>query len=279
MQQAISTILFPESYFFGGATQGLQGDPMRQILMGATVGLAVPAARPIRILEIGSWIGFSALTWAQAIERFVPHKGTLLCVDPWTSYFTDEDVRQADVYRHMDYMGRTGLAYDLFCHNIRFAPKGVQIDHIRGLSHNILPHLRKEGFDIIYIDGSHYYDDVLKDLRLADELLTEGGIMCGDDLELQLAECDRELTERNGSADCIADPATGRDYHPGVTLAVGEYFGSVSALRGYWHMRKTATGYEAVSFEGASMFVPEHFPDTYKRPFEAILNRWPSFWK
>jgi len=273
MQQAISTVLFPDGPYFGGATQGVQGDPMRHIMMAATVGLAAPADRPIRILEIGSWTGFSALTWAQAIDRFVPHKGTLLCVDPWSAYLSDTDVRRADVYRNMDALGRSGLAYELFRHNIRFAPAGVRIDHARGLSHDVLPYLRKDHFDIVYIDGSHYYEDVLKDIRLAEELLAEGGILCGDDLELQMAECDRAFAESCKAIDYTLDPATRRGFHPGVTLAVDEAFGPVSALRGYWYMRKTAGGYQPVSLEGAPMFVPDHFPDEHKRHCQALLNR------
>ena len=231
-----------------------------------------PTDRPIRILEIGSWIGFSALTWAQAIDHFVPNKGTLICVDPWASYFTEDDIGRAGVYRAMDFMGRTGLAYDLFCHNIRFAKPGVQIDHIRGLSHNVLPHLRKDCFDIIYIDGSHYYADALNDMKLAHDLLAEGGIMCGDDLELQAHECSEDFLEGHKSVDFITDPKTGVGFHPGVTLATKEFFGRVSALRGYWHMRKTSDGYKEVSFEGASIIIPEHFPDYYKSQCESLLN-------
>lgn len=273
MRQALSKILFPKGYFFGGKTYGVQGDPARHLLMIGTVGMVAPKDRPMRILEVGSWIGFSALSWAQAIATFAPHKGTLLCVDPWTSYFKEADLRSGnETYEAMDFMGRSGLAYDLFCHNVQFAAPGVRVDHNRGVAADILPYLAPESFDIIYIDGSHYYDDVLSDLKLADRLLRDGGVLCGDDLELQAGECDLAVAERSKSVDYIQDPKSGATYHPGVTLAVNEFFGPVSALRGYWCMRKAAAGYQPVEFGASPVFVPDHFPDDFKAQCERILG-------
>lgn len=142
-----------------------------------------------------------------------------------------------------------------------------------GASSNILPHLRKKYFDIIYIDGSHYYEDVLRDIRLADELLVDGGIMCGDDLEMQISDVGREVAEQNKSVDfLITNPNAGTGLHPGVALAVDEFFGRVSALRGYWHMQKTPEGYREVSLGGANVFIPRHFPDQLKATCSAFLN-------
>ena len=50
--------------------------------------------------------------------------------------------------------------------------------------------LPRHAFDIAFIDGDHAYTAVLRDLQAACELIRDGGILCGDDLELQIAEID-----------------------------------------------------------------------------------------
>lgn len=102
-----------ERWFFGGDTHGLQGPPPRHVLMAEAAGIAAPPDRPMRILEVGSWTGSSALTWSQAIARFAPHAGSVMCVDPWTPYMAAEDVARGGVYAAMDAMGREDLAYTL----------------------------------------------------------------------------------------------------------------------------------------------------------------------
>ena len=44
------------------------------------------------------------------------------------------------------------------------------------------------------------------------------------------------------------DPATGVAYHPGVTIAVADFFGRrIACYEGYWVVRKTGTGFEDVA--------------------------------
>ena len=73
----------------------------------------------------------------------------------------------------------------LFLHNIRAAGYAAVVQAVRASSRKMLPRLAPGTYDLIYIDGSHAYEDVLHDLRLSTPLLVEGGILCGDDLELQ----------------------------------------------------------------------------------------------
>jgi len=56
---------------------------------------------------------------------------------------------------------------------------------IESRSDKALPRLRsEEGFDYIYIDGNHRFDDVLVDFYLSDRLLSERGIMHFDDTNI-----------------------------------------------------------------------------------------------
>lgn len=80
--------------------------------------------KPVRVLEVGSWIGFSALTWADAVASFSTTGGEIVCVDPWRPYFSGSDLSKTDArYDRMDKLLRSGLAFDLFQHNIACAPQ------------------------------------------------------------------------------------------------------------------------------------------------------------
>lgn len=56
-------------------------------------------------------------------------------------------------------------------------------DNVRS-TRDILPQLGPASFDIIYLDGSHVFDDVTLDVSQAMQLVPDGGIVCDDDLEL-----------------------------------------------------------------------------------------------
>ena len=76
--------------YFGQALRALQGNPARHRYFEPTVRRR-SALRdgPIRILEIGSWAGASAVTWACAL-RAVGRTGGVTCIDVWRSYFEAE---------------------------------------------------------------------------------------------------------------------------------------------------------------------------------------------
>ncbi len=85
--------------------------------------------------------------------------------------------------------------------------------------------------------------------------------MCGDDLELQVSEINLENAKKNIDSDFIPDPKTNNWFHPGVTLAVGEFFGEVSVWEGFWAMRKRGASWEKVVWEEldlGNVLVPEH---------------------
>ena len=238
------------------AAGALQGShvPERQVFMAATVDLLSDRPPPLRILEIGSYMGISVLTWAHAVDALYGGPGTITCVDPWGDHGVEEYAEDIQAALNSD------IAYQVFLHNIATAPECVEIDHIRGTSSEILPTLEAASFDIAYIDGCHYFEDVRHDIQAADRILRHGGIMCGDDLELQASECDMTAAAANRETGYMADPVSAVEYHPGVTLAVDDFFGAVSAYAGFWCMRKTQAGYEKVSFRQATGRLPHHWP-------------------
>jgi predicted O-methyltransferase YrrM len=246
-----------------------QQNAMRHLWLTATVSLFAERARGLRILEVGSWMGASVLTWAAAVDRFIAGEGEILCVDTWAPYLAADDINVDGAYRVMDRAAAVDLAYAVFRHNASCVPKKVRVDHLRGRSKDVLPMLREGGFDIVYVDGSHYYADVVADLAEAKRLVAEGGILCGDDLEQQLAEIDEPHARANLDRDALVDPRNRKPYHPGVTLAVAEALGPVSAYTGFWAMRRQGDGFVAVDLAGATPFLPAHFGDEYRK---AVLD-------
>lgn len=177
----------------------------------------------------------------------------------FTPYFSEGDAQRGVNYSGMNAIAERGLAYELFRHNTSFMPPGVNLQHIRSTLPQVFGCLKEGGFDLIYIDASHQYEDVLQDIRLASRLLKQGGILCGDDLELRIDECDEGQARANLTVDFVADQQRGVSYHPGVTCAVADFFGrEVWSKFGTWAMQKS----------DADVFVVPELAET-----EAIIPR------
>lgn len=272
--QQILKFLFPENPYFGGATLGIQGEHVRHVFMSAAIALKATESASLELLEVGSWTGASTLTWCEAIDTYCRELGGVLCVDPWAPYVNQVEPEQEIGYRIMMQMADLDIAYDLFQHNVRFTPPGVQVNHMRGKSSDILPYLKSDSFDIMFIDGDHSYEAALYDIRSAKRLVKIGGFICGDDLEVQGSECDPLFVKNNISIDCVLIPELNRHFHPGVTLAVQEEFGEVSAYHGFWVMRKTSNEtFEKVALLDQNSFIPSHFSDKEKETVRQSLAK------
>lgn len=244
--------------YFGSAMQACQGVVERHKYFLPTLE-ALGAARPgpFEILEIGSWAGCSTVTWARAIEK-LGRGGRVACLDAWLPYF-DTAIDRASVYTQMNQAAEKDAIFALFRHNL--AASGVDrfVRILRGDSRELLPTLPSGSFDLVYVDGNHRLDVVRADLAEAKRLVAEGGIVCGDDLELQRDELDPTALSRALDIGCDYAPASDFvSYHPGVTAAVAEAFGMVSAWEGFWAMRRSANGWTTVSLDMRNAALPEH---------------------
>lgn len=112
-------------------------------------------ADPVRILEIGSWEGRSALFFLTYFPQ-----GRLTAVDRWYD--------AQDIEAHFD---------------ANLASCAARLTKHKGSSLQVLPQLvdEQEFFDVIYVDGSHFADDVLADGIAAWRLLKQDGILIFDD--------------------------------------------------------------------------------------------------
>lgn len=118
--------------------------------------------KPRQTLEIGLSFGGSCLTFA-ASHRDLGHKPSRqhMALDPFQSTVWDSVAlilaEQAGLLAYLD-----------------FRQKSSSLE---------LPALVREGreFDLVYIDGSHLFEDAFVDFFFIRQLLTDGGIMAFDD--------------------------------------------------------------------------------------------------
>ena len=261
-------LISPGKPFLPDALNAMQlgrENAMRHLWLTAAVSLFAQRGSGLRILEVGSWMGASMLTWAAAIDRFIAGEGEILAVDTWAPYLAADDINADGAYRIMDRAAAVDLAYAVFRHNASCVSKKVRVDHLRGRSKDVLSMLRERAFDIVYIDGSHYSADVVADLAEGKRLVAEGGLLCGDDLEQQLTEVDEAYARANLDRDAVVDPKNRKPFHPGVTFAVAEALGPVSSYTGFWAMRREGERFVPVDLAGATPFLPSHFSEEYRK--------------
>ncbi|MEQ8346811.1 MAG: class I SAM-dependent methyltransferase [Sneathiellaceae bacterium] len=250
----------------------LPGAPVRNFFMtGAVDLLARGRTQPLRILEIGAWVGASAASWSEALDRFHPPGGSIVCVDPWTPYPIENDFHPEAFLAQYRQALESDLAYRLFRHNVGLLNHPVVA--IRSKSTDALPLLQQGAFDLVYIDGDHTYDSCRFDIEQGRRLVAPGGLLCGDDLDLTLAEADRAFVEANRQKQPAVDPQ-GRNFHPGVTLAVGEAFAEVGNFLGFWGVKRTATGFAPMVLDGARGFVPSFFNAAAREEVRRALGAW-----
>ena len=135
--------------------------------------------RPIRILEIGSWEGRSALFFLNYLPL-----SRIVCVDTFGG----------NVEHHADaYFAELALKSEAqFDANL--AGYADRIEKIKGSSATVLAELGLSArrFDVAYIDGSHMAADVYRDAVLTWAMIEPGGMVILDDYEWDLMDNDSE---------------------------------------------------------------------------------------
>ncbi len=265
----------------------VQGVPLRHLFMAGTIARMAEAEpeRPIRILEIGSWMGSSCLTWGEALHRFAGGRGHIVCIDPLVPYFDAEANKaaleadnaavqssQSGLVDEMSALLAEDYVHDILLHNVATIAAPVTVAVLRQPSSAVLPTLPDASFDLVYVDGDHTYDAARFDLTQACRLVRDGGILCGDDLEAQLHEIDPDFARAHTHVDFPTDPATRRQYHPGVTLAVGEILGSVLAYHGYWLAQRDGSDFIDFRLDNLPLMIPSHFPPAIRNALIAELR-------
>ncbi len=230
----------------------------------------------VRVLEVGSWAGASAITFGSVIRELGISDSKIICVDQWDQYFVAED--RSLHYRSMNAAIAHGEIQELFYHNIKMCGLGDMVEVKKASSREVLPELEGATFDLVYIDGSHKKDDVLYDLQQAKRLVHSGGVICGDDLELLKSQIDSDAHQAalDKDKDFATDPRTGVSYHPGVTEAVGIMFDGVWQEQGLWCVERSNEQWTVPAFQASNLEIPNHLQHAVEIPY-GVFNGYEVF--
>lgn len=150
--------------------------------------LAEAASKRQLIVECGSWEGRSTLALAENTHGFV------YAVDSWTGTMDDQGSLSVEVLHHF-------LRHTAHLNNIIPLP----VDSMRACRLLNVMGVRP---DLIFIDASHIYKDVVVDIEAWRSLLSLDGVLCGHDY--------------------------GAPEHPGVKQAVDELIPKFRTIGSIW---------------------------------------------
>lgn len=138
--------------------------------------------QPKLIIEVGSWKGSSAIAMAKSLQT-LGITATIICVDTWLGGLNQWTVKGNDWSIHPFLVNGYPSVYYQFFSNMIHAEVSDYILPIPNTSINVARYLQSKQIqaDMVYIDGSHEYEDVYQDLNHYYPLVKKGGIIWGDD--------------------------------------------------------------------------------------------------
>jgi predicted O-methyltransferase YrrM len=165
--------------------------------------------RPVRILEIGSWEGRSALFFLNYLPR-----SRIVCVDPFAG----------NVEHHADpYFAQLALKSEAqFDGNL--TGYSDRVEKIKGSSATVLPDLGLSGrrFDLAYMDGSHMAADVYRDAVLTWSMMEHGGMVIFDDYEWDLMDKESERPKAGVDAFLAVCAGQFREVHRAYQIVISK---------------------------------------------------------
>ncbi len=96
------------------------------------------------------------------------------------------------------------------------------------------------------------------DIKFAEKLIIDNGLICGDDLELEVAKIDVKYAKKNLDKDYIKDPKINHFFHPGATLSVAMHFDKVGNYCGFWIVQKNESGFTAVELDKSETIISKY---------------------
>ena len=139
--------------------------------------------KPRLIIEVGSFLGGSAINMGATVKALGLHDSAVICVDTWLA---EEILWSMPEHRvKLKHTFGTPCFYYTFLSNILDRQLQDTVVPLRMPSVSAARYLAKLGITakLIYIDGSHEEGDVLRDLELYWDRLEPGGVMLIDDYE------------------------------------------------------------------------------------------------
>jgi len=135
---------------------------------------SLPMNSPV-VVEIGSWLGKSTLVLAKGLKN--KHSPKLYCIDPFNA---DGDDPSAVIYaKRMDSI-EISLA-EKFIHNMKKNHVFGIVETLQGYSYDFVNGFSKT-IDLLFIDGNHEYEAVLRDFLDWSSLVKPQGIIAFHDV-------------------------------------------------------------------------------------------------
>lgn len=142
----------------------------------------ITQVRPKLIIEVGTWKGASALHMARCCDQ-LGLDTKIICVDTWLGAyeFLDDRSGERDLLRQHGYP-------QIYCQFLANAIYRGQEERIYPFPQTSLIAARyfwhhNVRADLIYLDGSHDYHDIAADITHYRGLLSERGVLFGDDYD------------------------------------------------------------------------------------------------
>ncbi|WP_423241845.1 glycosyltransferase 61 family protein [Limnospira fusiformis] len=143
--------------------------------------ILIETIKPQIIIEVGSWKGHSAILMAQNLRDLNLNSSRVLCVDTWLGSL---EHWEKEVWRNQLYLkhGYPSL-YERFLSNVIRSGLKDYIIPFPMVSATAAAFFDRNEIkaDLIYIDAAHDYESVTNDLHNFYPLLSQGGIIFGDD--------------------------------------------------------------------------------------------------
>jgi hypothetical protein len=145
-------------------------------------GELIKEIKPNHIIEVGTWKGLSAITMCNVIKENNLNT-QITCVDTWLGAVefwdslnntNERNLLQKNGYPNIYYQFLSNVVHTNNQDIILPFPNTSRIGYYYFKNKQITA-------DLIYIDASHEYEDVLDDINMYFQILNDGGIIFGDD--------------------------------------------------------------------------------------------------
>ena len=142
----------------------------------STLNGLIDEIKPYLIIEVGTWKGQSAINMANHVKK-TGMDCKIVCVDTWLG--------SLEHIRTMPLKNGYSTLYYQFLFNVKETENTDIIIPFPNTSAVAFQWFEKNNIkaDIVYIDGSHNYEDVYYDITHYYKLVRGGGILCGDDFK------------------------------------------------------------------------------------------------
>jgi predicted O-methyltransferase YrrM len=153
-----------------GRTDDLADLPQGWFNHGEQVMRLIEHTRPKVVVELGTWLGASAIAMARSVQRW---GGTVTCIDTWAGEMDEDAVSLG---------GKTPLMLVSCARAMVEAGVGANVRLIPALTQHAAWSWTQP-IDFLYVDAGHSYEAVKADLDAWAPFVKPGGLIAGDDYD------------------------------------------------------------------------------------------------